>query len=418
MLSARPLCKSWLVLDKMAEKGSFRNTLLMRKPGLWIQLFCLYLAVLTISCTHSVKAQAPAPSADRLRATVPADGYADDVGRFLAALPARPDSPFAKYQDQKAWTTHRHDLDTAWARLKADRLPAMEAFEKAEISSHPAATAPVFYPFSGPDTLTVTTFFPHAPVYVMVGLEPAGTLPTPKQIAEKNLDVYLAATRSTIASELGKSFFITRQMDREFRGQVSDGLCLPILELLVRSGHTILGFRYVRLDERGEIIERAADYHASGRIGNKGVEIEFRADDDQTVHKLFYFSVNLSDDRLKEDPQFLSFLTQLQGTTTFLKATSYMMHEPGFSTIRQQVLVRSGAVLQDDSGVPYHFYAAQNWQVQLYGEYVRPYGSFRWLEQQDLRNAYLTLGPKPLPFRIGYGFKAVPSNLQFATRMN
>ena len=39
-------------------------------------------------------------------------------------------------------------------------------------------------------------------------------------------------------------------MDRQFRGQVTDGLCLPILELLVRSDHTILGFRYVRLDDR------------------------------------------------------------------------------------------------------------------------------------------------------------------------
>ncbi len=390
----------------------------MRHTKIWIPLLSLCVAALTFSCTHSVRAQSPTPSADRLRENVPTGRYADDVGRFLAGLPAQPGSPFAKYQNLKAWTTHQHDLDAGWDKMKADRLPAMVAFQKAEIASHPAATATVFYPFSGPDTLTATTFFPQAPIYVMVGLEPAGTLPTAKQIEEKNLEEYLAATRATVASELGKSFFITRQMDREFRGQVTDGLCLPILELLVRSGHTVLGFRFVRLDERGEIIERAADYHAAGRIGNKGVEIAFRTDEDQTVHKLFYFSVNLSDDRLKEDPQFLSFLTQLQGATTFLKATSYMMHEPGFSTIRNQVLARSGAVLQDDSGVPYHFYAAQNWQVQLYGEYVRPYGSFRWLEQRDLRNAYLTLAPKPLPFRIGYGFKVVPSNLQFATRMN
>lgn len=390
----------------------------MRQPKFLIYVLCLYLAVLTISCTHSVIAQSPTPSGDRLRQHVAADRYPDDVGRFLAGLPARAGSPFVKYQDQAAWTTHQHDLDSAWDKMKTDRLPAMTAFQKAEISSHRSTTAPVFYPFSGPDTLTATVFFPQAPVYVMVGLEPAGTLPTPKQIEEKNLAEYLEATRSTVASELGRSFFITRQMDREFRGQVTDGLCLPILELLVRSNHTILGFQYVRLDERGEIVEREADYHAPGRIGNKGVEIEFRSDDDQTLHKLFYFSVNLSDDRLKEDPQFLTFLTQLQGATTFLKATSYMMHEPGFSTMRKQILDRSGAVLQDDSGVPYHFYASPIWQVQLYGEYVRPYGSFRWLEQPDLRTAYLTLAPKPLPFRIGYGFKAVPSNLQFATRMN
>jgi hypothetical protein len=45
-------------------------------------------------------------------------------------------------------------------------------------------------------------------------------------------------------------------------------------------------------------------------------------------------------------------------------------------------------------------------------------GSFRWLEKPDLRNVYMTQKPKPLPFRIGYGFGDVPSNLLFAARMN
>jgi hypothetical protein len=220
-----------------------------------------------------------------------------------------------------------------------------------------------------------------------------------------------------VDSELVRSFFITRQMDHQFRGQVTDGLCLPILELLVRSGHTILGFRYVRLDDKGQIVDRPADYHTASKFGNRGVEIEFRSDDDQSVHKMFYFAVNLADDHLQENRPFLSFLSELRGSTTFLKATSYMLHMPGFSTIRAQVLTESAAVLQDDSGVPYHFYLTQNWRVQLYGEYVRPYGSFRWLEQKDLRDAYQTRQPRPLPFRIGYGFRAVPSNLLFATRI-
>ena len=127
--------------------------------------------------------------------------------------------------------------------------------------------------------------------------------------------------------------------------------------------------------------------------------------------------MNLSDTRLQEDRPFVSFLSRLQGSTTFLKATSYMIHDPEFSIIREHVLAESAAVLQDDSGVPYHFYVSPGWRVQLYGEYVRPYGSFRWLEQPDLRNAYLTQKPRPLPFRIGYGFRAFPSNLLFATRM-
>jgi hypothetical protein len=371
-----------------------------------------------LSCGHPANAPTAEPRADRLLAPVPHDRYADDVGRFLAGLPGRTGSPLATLEEDAAWATHRNELDRAWTSIEQERLHAFREFQSSELGNAPVAAAPAFYPFSGPDALTVTVFFPHAPVYVMVGLEPAGTLPRPKQLERKHLETYLTAVRSTTASELGRSFFITRQMDHQFRGQVTDGLFLPILELLVRSGHTVSGFRYVRLDDSGEIIERAPDYHAPGRIGNKGVELEFRTDSDQSVHKLFYFSVNLSDEWLRENEPFRSFLSKLQGTTTFLKATSYMIHKPEFSIIRDHVLSNSIAVLQDDSGVPFHFFISSVWQVQLYGEYSRPYGSFRWLEQPDMREAYLKSGPKPLPFRIGYGYSKAPSNLQLASRVN
>jgi len=362
-----------------------------------------------------VKTDSPKPAA-RFSEPAPRDRYADDVGRFLAGLPARPGSQFTALQERDDWATHGLELAASWSRIEGQAFPAMGAFQKRELSGTSIANSTVFYPFSGPDALMVTIFFPRSPTYVMVGLEPAGTLPSPKQFGGKDLGEYLANVRETIDSELSRSFFITRQMDRQFRGQVTDGLFLPILQLLVRTGHTILGFRYVRLNDAGQIIERAADYHAPGKIGNKGVELDFRTDSDQSVHKLFYFSVNLSDERLRQDPAFLTFLTSLKGATTFLKATSYMLHKRGFSMIRERILSDSRAVFQDDSGIPYHFFDTARWRVQLYGDYVRPYGSFRPLEQPDLRKAYLTLGPKPLDFRIGYGYGRTASNLLLATR--
>jgi hypothetical protein len=397
------------------QKGFLELPLIGRRHP-WIQWSCLCLAALMLSCSYATGAGEGKPPVDRLLEPVPRDRYADDVGRFLAGLPARADSPLAKLQENPAWVTHRRELDSGWTKVENERLPIMSSFQKAEFASSPAATSRVFYPFSGPDALTVTVFFPQSPVYVMVGLEPAGTLLRPERLEGKDLATYLAATRSTLATELDRTFFVTHQMDLQFRGQVTDGLCLPIMELLVRSHHTILGFRYVRLDDSGEIVERPSTYRGSGKNWNTGVEIEFLSDNDQSDHKLFYFSVNLSDDRLKENLPFLSFLSRLQGSTTFLKATSYLIHQPGFSIIRDRVLQESGAVLQDDSGVPYHFYLSPNWRVQLYGEYDRPYGPFRYLQQPDLRNAYLTQKPRPLPFRIGYGSRYIPSNLLFATR--
>jgi len=206
-------------------------------------------------------------------------------------------------------------------------------------------------------------------------------------------------------------------MDRQFRGQVTDGLLLPILHLVVRRHNTILGFRYVRLDEQGQIIDRAADYKAPTRYGNKGVEIEF-ADSDGSTHQLYYFSVNLSDERLKENQPFLAYLSRLKGTTTLLKATSYMTHKPDFSMIRDRILANSSAILQDDSGIPYRYFRPDAWKVQLYGDYQRPYGSFRWLEQPDLRKAYEASGARPLSVRVGYGYSKIPSNLLLARQAN
>ena len=234
----------------------------MRKPthldhtrrGRGLFLVCLAAAVLTLSCGYTTPPRPQQPSVSRLAEPLPKDRYPDDIGRFLAGLPGRAGSPFAQFESDDAWIKHRKVLDDAWAKMEKDRLPAMRKFEREELGGAPAGESKVFYPFSGPDALTVTVFFPRSPVYVMVGLEPAGTLPAPQALEKKNIDQYLVETRASLASELDRSFFITRQMDREFRGQITDGLCLPILELLVRSGHQIQGFRYVRLDDQGQII--------------------------------------------------------------------------------------------------------------------------------------------------------------------
>jgi hypothetical protein len=376
----------------------------------------LLLATALVSCQRpSTPAGRKAPPR-LISEPVPRDRLADDVGRFLAGLPGTAGDPFVTLESQEAWQEHRRASDAVWKKVDEAWMPAIAQFRKTELSGRSIEDSIVFYPFSGPDTLMLTAFFPRNAIYVMVGLEPAGTLPRPRRMTEEELSAYLADVRDTVSSELVRSFFITREMDKEFRGQVTDGLFAPILLLLTRTHHTVLGYRYVRLDERGHVIGRAADYKAPGRIGNKGVEIDFRADSDQSLHRLFYFSVNLSDSRLEQNQPFRTFLAGLKGVTTFLKATSYMPHQPGFGTIRRDILADSDVILQDDSGIPYRFFDPAQWSVKLFGGYTAPYGSFRYLVQPDLRNAYETSRPEPLSFRIGYGFSRIPSNLQLAIR--
>ncbi|HXB70718.1 MAG TPA: hypothetical protein VNY05_20970 [Candidatus Acidoferrales bacterium] len=384
------------------------------RPILCISLgFCL--AALLLSCQRpSESAPQPAAAIDPFAEPVPHSRDADDAGRFLAGMPGTVGSPFRELEDRPAWKLHRRQLDIAWAGIEEQTIPRMREFQKAELGDAPLEKSVVLYPFSGPDALVLTVFFPQNPTYVMVALEPPGTLPTPKQLSRQDLVRKLAGVRDTVYSELHRSFFITRQMDRQFRGQVSDGLLPPILHLLVRTGHTILGHRFVRLDENGLVAGRAEG--APSETGNRGVELEFRTDADQSVHKLFYYSTNLSDQRLSQNHPFLTFLSKLNRVTAFFKATSYMTHKPEFSLIRDQVLAHGGVVLEDDSGIPYHFFREQSWKVQLYGAYVRPYGSFKWMQQPDLKQAYTSSEARPLQFRIGYGFGKIASNLILARK--
>jgi len=364
----------------------------------------------------------PAPSFSARAATPqaseqnPSRREANDVARFLAGLQGAPGSPFAELEMRPEWQNHQRMLDNAWKRAKVNFIDHLEQFQTHELTSASSRDT-VFYPFGGPDILTAVTCFPHSPTYVLVGLEPAGSLPTVGQIQEKDLPGYLAAVRETVASELGRSFFITRQMDHQFRGQVTDGLLVPILHLLVRTNHTILGFRQVRVDEEGKVVAWPGP-NFKAPFWNKGVEVDFRNDTDESTHRLYYFGVNLSDKKLEQNQGFRTYLASLKSTATLLKATSYMTHRPEFSLIREVMLTESAMILQDDSGIPFHYFHPDVWQRQLYGQYTRPYGSFKWLEQPDLREAYMAPpGPRPLPLRIGYGYSQIPSNLLLAKKI-
>jgi len=388
-----------------------RHSILLALPV----LFCLGCQKSTApQVAKAAEAGAPAPKwAD----TIPHEREADDTARFLAGMPGNSGTPFASLEKDPAWIEHRQLMDAAWSRADEKLIRGLHEFQKRELSTEPLARDVLFYPFSGPDALTATICFPASPTYELVALEPAGSLPTTGDLEKKPLAEYLSGIRTTVASELGKSFFVTREMDRQFRGQITDGLLIPVLLLLVRTEHTVLGFKYLRLDEQGQIVDRPGNAHVDAKYANKGFAIEFREDGDKSIHRLYYLSLNLDNKHLAGNHGFLQFVKSMPEHTTLLKATSYMTHHDDFSTIRNLVIDYSAAVFQDDSGVPYHFFSPERWKVQLYGEYTKPYGSFAWLEQPDLRKAYLAEGVKPLSLRLGYGFGKVTSNLLLATRL-
>ena len=66
---------------------------------------------------------------------------------------------------------------------------------------------------------------------------------------------------------------------------------------------------------------------------------------------LYYFRTDISDDGLKKSG-FLKFAEQLGKGDSFIKSASYLPHADSFSKIREFLLDRSQALVQDDSGIP------------------------------------------------------------------
>ena len=380
----------------------------------WFTLACI--CGVLISCGSATTSAAPSPaSAGPFNGEVPHSREADDVARFLAGLSSRAGSPFAAQEDDPVWKDHKARIDDMWKRANEGFVSGIRKFEGATLKQVTDGDRLLFYPFGGPDSLTPVLCFPGSPQYVLAGLEPAGSLPSAKQLEKKNLPQYLGALRESMASVLGRSFFVTREMDREFRGQVTDGNLPAIAFLLVRLDYQILGLRPVRIDELGQLVAWPAEGLAGAKYPNKGVEIEIQGKG--RVQRMYYFSLNLADNRYGANVGFQTFVTGLGNVNTLLKSTSYMTHHPEFSIIRNEILAQSDDLLQDDSGIPYKYLTTPDWKVRLFGDYEKPYGSFGYMVQPALRDAYKEHS-EPLPFRIGYGFSRVPSNLLLAHHVN
>lgn len=340
---------------------------------------------------------------------------ANEVARLLAGVPVEPTSSLKDVMESPAWKAHAEEFDRVWQPMESGRLPAMRRFQSSELGGTEMRRDALLYPFGGPDALNALTLFPHNPSYILIGLEPIGNLPDETSL-RNDLERLLADTRESLGSLFQRSFFITREMDRSLRGQKFSGVLPDILVQLARMDAEILGISPVQVAEGGVLAPWDRAKVGAKAVRNRGIEILFRRAGQHTQQRLYYFSVNLGP-RLARNRAFLTYLDRTAPFVTFFKATSYMPHQKGFAAVRKKVLETSELVLQDDSGIPFSYYQSPGWQVQIYGEYEKPYGSFQYLEQPDLHQAYSVPGAaKKLEFRIGYGFGRVPSNLLLARR--
>jgi hypothetical protein len=330
---------------------------------------------------------------------------ANDVARFLSGLEPSGGSPLAPLTRDRAWQHHARSLDAAWTRLERQRLSKIRAWSAAHLTEPRPA---VLYMFSGPDFLYVGAFFPDRTTYVLSGLEPVGEVPAITPSLRRSLAPALAGLRESVGSALSYSFFITREMKRDLRASRLNGV-LPVLYLfLARSGKTVHEVALIGIDKEGAVV-------AAGSPDTvPGVKIVFSGREGR-MQTLYYFQTDLSDHGLKRTG-FLKFCEKLGIADAFIKSASYLLHSGNFARLRGFLLERTMTLVQDDSGIPVHYFKADEWRLRPFGRYLGPISVFPRRYQRALGEIYRRSSPPRLEFGVGYRWRPHESNLLLAVR--
>lgn len=334
-----------------------------------------------------------------------------DTSKLIAGMKVDDASPLAEIENTSAWINHAQYFQNKWPSLENQQLSKVRKWSQSELQSINESAPSIFYPFSGPDFLYAYSLFPNAKEYLMIGLEPVGTLPDFENISAAQKAQKLQNINQSLYAILEYSFFRTKAMAVDLEKQ---GVLPILLVFMARTNNQILDVQYVGVDENAQLQEREAG-DAAGLI--PGVKISLLPEGESEPKTLYYFSTDLSNDGLNKNPQFVEFAKQYaDGSVTYLKAASYLMYNDYFSTIRDLILNQSTALLQDDSGMPVKYVDEAKWDRTFYGQYIQPIDLFASRYQSDLRAIYKSDSSiKPLDFGIGYKFYN-DSNLMLAER--
>lgn len=329
----------------------------------------------------------------------------NDTAKYLAGLPVR-GTALESYGQGHDWAIHATQFDDAWRKLESKQLEKIRAWAPTYLGSAYTDRGPMFYMFSGPDFLYAQAFFPNASTYILCGIEPVGAIPDITKVSEVARPSALANLRKSLDSLLSWSFFITKDMKVDLTQTQLSGT-LPIFYVfLARSDSRIESVDLVGLDKDGQF--------TTAKGATPGVKIAFFGPGGH-AQTLYYFSSNLENSGIQSSPGFLKFCEQQGSGVSLLKAASYLMHGGGFSTVRDFLLTHSKLILQDDSGIPARYFAADRWTLRYFGHFSGPTDLFKQYPQPELQNLYYETYPAPLEFGFGYQWQPSRSNLLIAT---
>jgi hypothetical protein len=373
------------------------------------------MVVLILSCKHNPPPKQPTelkePSEDT--AVTPIDTIADGLASFISGMPYNKNGCLSKLDQKIKWSQFAKELDDMFSHSNSSRFEKMKIWAKSELIENENITT-VFYPFSGPDFLNANIFYPDAEHYIMIGLEPIGSIPDICNMVPDSVNSYLNKVNNSLKDIFKRSYFITSAMDKDLRKTKVNGT-IPLLSLFIkRTGHHIVSIKRIGVDSVGNC--QLLDSIKNKKNIVQGIKVEFIASSKKKVRSVSYFRTDISDKGLTKNEGFKIYLSGLPQSNTYLKAASYLMHANNFKIIRNLIFDISSTILQDDSGIAYRYFEKSKWDIRLYGKYVKPKTEFSYISEPDLEKAYKSTVYRPLTYSIGYNWRAGNSNMLYAIK--
>ena len=166
--------------------------------------------VVAIGCLLSVALAAETAPAPVCTVQGPIENW-DAAAQLIAGVSNTAYAGSMTDEQKSAWVDYSKTAQADWNRLKRRYVDRITAWRGKYLQKTPP-TEVVFYPFSGPDATNPLAFFPDSREYVLIGLEPAGCIPSK---AEDFAPEYWPALRRGWQSAAAMGFFKTIDMEHD-----------------------------------------------------------------------------------------------------------------------------------------------------------------------------------------------------------
>ncbi len=335
---------------------------------------------------------------------------------FLAA-----DTSLLRFQDSNLLNEYLKWMEgnqAKYEKIRLNRLEKIGNWNAENLSQLKSSdTSFLFYPLAGGDFIHMNFLFPKANNYLMLALEPVGSIPNLNgKINHKDIS-YLMHVDNVLRNIYRQSYFVTKNMDADMsNSKYVDGVLPLLLWGMGKTDHSIVSLNYFDIDSSGSKVDAKTSQKPTG------VRIEFIKNGTTKIKSVEYLSVNIVNSSIKKNPEIKSYLmkTVSDQCNSFIKSASYILHYKSFSEMRGLILSKTKYHLQDDTGIPFKYFDS-TFNASLFGDYVIPVEDFDpQLFQKDLDKAYKDslLFKGELPFSMGYHWGTRKQNQMVFSKTN